>query len=78
MNDILTCPSGSIDTTSQPYPICLDDLGNPAQFVLNGQSSFWNVTLTTAEVAEILGAVCFTFALVWCIKLIKRVMFNSR
>lgn len=58
--------------------MCLDALGNPTQFVIAGHSQFWDTTLTTGEVAQLLGAICFTFCLVFCFRLVKLVILNNR
>lgn len=72
MSDILTCQGGEVSTGAGGEPLC------SGTWELQGNSAFWDLALTSSDLAQLLGAVLFTFALVWCFKILLRVILNKR
>jgi hypothetical protein len=71
-DNILTCEGGTVTTGSGGEPLC------SGTWELDGNSAFWDLTLTTGDVASIAGSAIFIFALVWCFKVLLRTIFNNR
>lgn len=69
--DILTCQGGTVSTGAGGEPLC------SGSWVVNGYSASWDVALSTADIAAIWGASFLTFAIVFCIKLVLRVVLNK-
>lgn len=72
MSDILTCQSGVVTTGGSGEPLC------SGTWELRGSSAFWDLSLSSADVAQILGVVALIFATVWCVKVSLRVVLNNR
>jgi hypothetical protein len=78
MNDILTCVAtgaepASIAVSIDGYPVCEGGV-----WALQGNSAWWDLTLTTGDVAQLLGVTLFIFALVFSVKLVRSVILNER
>lgn len=73
MSDILTCQGGTLAQSVDGYPVC-----SGGTWELRGDSAFWDVVLSSQDIAQLLGAVCFLFALVWCFRILLRVILNKR
>lgn len=72
MNDVLTCQGGEVTVGAGGEPIC------SGTWELRGNSAFWDLTLSTGDIAELLGVVALIFATVFCVKVLLRVIFNQR
>lgn len=72
MSNILTCQGGEVTVGTGGEPLC------SGTWELQGNSAFWDLTLTTAEVAQLLEPVLLIFAIVFCVKILLRVIFNQR
>lgn len=71
-DNILTCQGGTVSTGSSGEPVC------SGVWELEGNSAFWDLALSTDDIALLLGRVAFIFALVWCFKILLRVIQNTR
>lgn len=72
-DNILTCQGGTLSTGGSGEPLCVGGI-----WELEGNSAFWDLALTTDDIATLLARVAFIFALVWCFRLLLRVIQNNR
>lgn len=70
-SSFIVCNDGVVSTGTSGEPICSGTWGVTS-------SALGDLALSTSDIASIAGPAIFAFALVWCFKIVVRVILNQR